>query len=93
MTDHAHNLHVGAGVIGAGLISAIMVNDANRKIAREMAQAEATSIASVRRLAALLAAVQNENAALRRAGAALKAENEGLRDDLACAHAALRRVL
>lgn len=93
MSDHAHNLHVGASVVAGGLISAIMVNDANRKIARQEAQAEATSVASVRRLAAMLAAVQNENAALRSSRAALAAEVEGLREDLACAHAALRRVL
>ena len=93
MTDHAGNLHIGASAIGAGLISAIMVNDANRKIARQEAQAEANSVASVRRLAALLAATQRENAALRSSKAALQAEVEGLREDLACAHAALRRVL
>lgn len=93
MTDHAHNLHVGAGVIGAGLISAIMANDANRRAAKQEAEAEATSVASVRRLAALLATTQRENAALRAGKAALAAEVEGLREDLACAHAALRRVL
>lgn len=93
MSDHAHNLHMGASVVAGGLISAIMVNDAARKQARIEAQAEANSIASVRRLAALLAATQRENAALRSSRAALVAEVEGLREDLACAHAALRRVL
>lgn len=93
MTDHAHNMHMGASVVAGGLISAIMVNDANRRQARQEAQAEATSIQSVRRLAAMLAAVQRENAALRSSRAALQAEVDGLREDLACAHAALRRVL
>ena len=93
MTDHAHNVHVGASVIGAGLISAIMANAANRKAARQEAEAEANSVASVRRLAAMLAAAQKENAALRAGRTALQAEVEGLREDLACAHAALRRVL
>lgn len=93
MSDHAHNLHMGASVVAGGLISAIMVNDANRRAARQEAQAEANSIQSVRRLAAMLAAAQRENAALRGEKAALAAEVEGLRGDLACAHAALRRVL
>lgn len=91
--SHADNLHMGASVVAGGLISAIMVNDANRRQARIEAQAEATSVQSVRRLAAMLAAVQTENAALRAGRAALQAEVEGLREDLACAHAALRRVL
>ncbi|OYX00445.1 MAG: hypothetical protein B7Z14_09060 [Bosea sp. 32-68-6] len=93
MTNHAENLHLGASIVAGGLISAIMVNDANRKIAKREAQAEATSIQSVRRLAQLLAATQRENAALRNQNAALRGEVEGLREDLACAHAALRRVL
>ena len=70
-----------------------MANDAARRVARQEAEAEATSVASVRRLAALLAATQRENAALRAGRTALQAEVEGLREDLACAHAALRRVL
>jgi cell division protein FtsB len=93
MTDHAHNLHVGGGILGASLISAIMVNDASRKQAKLEAEAEANSVASVRRLAAMLAAAQRENAALRGERAALATEVEGLRDDLECAHAALRRML
>lgn len=93
MTDHAHNLHVGASAVAGGLISAIIVNDANRRIAKQEAEAEATSIASVRRLAAMLAAVQKENAALRSSRAALQAEVGGLREDLACAHATIRRML
>lgn len=93
MSDHAHNLHMGASVVAGGLISAIMVNDAARKQARIEAQAEATSIQSVRRLAAMLAAAQRENAALRSAKAALMAEVEGLRGDLECAHATIRRML
>ncbi|MBX9910835.1 MAG: hypothetical protein K2Z25_19285 [Beijerinckiaceae bacterium] len=93
MSDHAHNLHLGASVVAGGLISAIMANDAARRVARQEAEAEATSVASVRRLAALLAATQRENAALRAGRTALQAEVEGLREDLACAHAALRRVL
>ena len=91
--SHADNLHLGASAIGAGLIGAIMANDQARKIARQEAAAEATSVASVRRLAALLAATQRENAALRASRTALLAEVEGLRGDLECAHAALRRVL
>lgn len=90
---HADNIHLGASVIAGGLISAIVVNDANRRAAAVEAQAEANSVASVRRLAAMLARVQNENAALRGERAALEAEVEGLRYDLECAHAALRRVL
>ena len=93
MSNHADNLHLGASAIGASLISAIVVNDQMRRAAAVEAQAEANSVASVRRLAAMLAAAQRENAALRVREAALEAEVEGLRYDLECAHAALRRVL
>lgn len=91
--SRADNIHLGASVIAGGLISAIVVNDANRRAAAVEAAAEANSVQSVRRLAAMLARVQNENAALRGEKAALSAEVEGLRYDLECAHAALRRVL
>lgn len=90
---HAENLHLGASVLGTSLANAIIANDARRREERAQAAAEANSVASVRRLAAMLAAAQRENAALRGEKAALQAEVEGLQYDLACAHAALRRVL
>ena len=91
--SQADTIHIGASAIGASLISAIVVNDQMRRAAAVEAQAEANSVRSVRRLAAMLARVQTENAALRAGRAALEAEVEGLRYDLECAHAALRRVL
>lgn len=90
---HAENLHFGAAVIGNSLANAIVQNDIRRREEAAQAQADAASVASVRRLAAMLAAAQRENAALRAREAALQAEVEGLQYDLACAHAALRRVL
>ncbi len=90
---HAETLHIGASVIGNSLANAIVANDARRREERAQAAAEAHSVASVRRLAAMLAAAQRENAALREEMTALRAEVEGLQYDLACAHAALRRVL
>lgn len=93
MTDHAFNLHVGASVLGNSLANAIVQNTARRREERLQAEAEANSVQSVRRLAAMLAAAQKENAALRGERAALQSEVDGLRYDLECAHAALRRVL
>lgn len=91
--SQAHMIHVGASAIGNGLVNAIIANQRDRAVAKANAEAEANSVASVRRLAAMLAAAQKENAALRVREAALATEVEGLREDLACAHAALRRVL
>lgn len=93
MTDHAFNLHVGASVLGNSLANAIVQNNERRRQERIEAQAETNSVASVRRLAAMLAAAQRENAASQRREAALREEVEGLRYDLECAHAALRRML
>lgn len=90
---HAENLHLGFSALGNGLAGAIVENSARRREERAQAAAEAHSVASVRRLAAMLAAAQRENAALRAREAALQAEVEGLQYDLGCAHAALRRVL
>lgn len=90
---HAETLHIGASVIGNSLANAIVANDLRRREEAAQAQAEANSVASVRRLAAMLAAAQRENAALRQERAALAAEVEGLQYDLACTQAALRRML
>ena len=93
MTDHAFNLHVGASVLGNSLANAIVQNTARRREEAAQAQAEANSVASVRRLAAMLAAAQRENAALRGERAALQAEIDGLRFDLRRTQAALSRAL
>lgn len=93
MSRHAENLHLGASMIGMSLAGAIVANNQRRAEERLQAEAEANSVQSVRRLAAMLAAAQRENAALRNERTALAQEVEGLRYDLECAHAALRRVL
>ena len=93
MSRHAYNLEMGAAVIGNSLANAIVQNNLRRQEERAQAQADANSVASVRKLAAMLAAAQKENAALRAKEAALRSEVDGLRYDLECAHAALRRVL
>lgn len=93
MTDHAFNLHVGASVLGNSLANAIVQNTARRREERLQAEAEANSVQSVRRLAAMLAAAQRENAALRAREAALQEEIDGLRFDLGRTQAALRRML
>lgn len=93
MSRHTHNLEMGASVIGNSLANAIVQNNLRRREERLQAEAEANSVASVRRLAAMLTAAQRENAALRATEAALRSEVDGLRYDLECAHAALRRVL
>ena len=93
MSNHAFNLEMGAAVIGNGLANAIVSNNIRRREERAQAEAEANSVQSVRRLAAMLAAAQNELAASRRREAALTQEVDGLRYDLECAHAALRRVI
>lgn len=90
---HAETLHLGFSAVGNGLANAIIANDARRREERAQAVADANSIQSVRRLAAMLAAAQNELAASRRREAAMQSEIEGLQYDLSCAHAALRRVL
>lgn len=84
--SHAENLHIGVSAIGMSLAGAIIANDQARRQARLEAQAEANSIASVRRLA-------NQLAASRRREAALQDEIDQLRFDLGRAHAALRRLL
>lgn len=93
MSRHAENLHIGASALGTSVANLLVANSQRRREELAQAQAEANSVASVRRLAAMLAAAQRENAALRVREAALSQEVEGLRYDLECAHAALRRVL
>lgn len=93
MSNHAETLHIGASALGTSVANLLVQNSIRRREERAQAQAEANSVQSVRRLAAMLAAAQRENAALRSGRAALEAEVEGLRYDLECAHAALRRVL
>lgn len=93
MSNHAVNLHIGAAVIGTSLANAIVANNERRRQERLQAEADANSVASVRRLAAMLAAAQRENAALRAERAALAQEVKGLRYDLDCTQAALRRML
>ena len=93
MSRHAYNLEMGAAVIGKGLANAIVANNVRRREERHQAEAEANSVASVRRLAAMLAAAQRENAALRVREAALQAEIDGLRFDLRRTQAALSRAL
>jgi hypothetical protein len=85
MSDHANNLHIGASVIGAGLIGAIMAHDAARKVARHEAEAEANSVASVR-------ALRMEMAASLRREAALQNQLNAARFELLRAQAALRRT-
>lgn len=86
MSRHAENLHMGASVIGAGLISAIMANDQARKAARQEAEAEASSVAAVR-------ALRMEMAASLRREAALREEVNRFRFDLLRTQSALRRAL
>ena len=90
---HAENLHLGASVLGTSLANAIIANDQLRREKAAQAAADAASVQSVRRLAAMLAQAQKENAALRAKEAALQAEVVSLQYDLTCAHAALRRVV
>ena len=93
MSRHAYNLEMGAAVIGNSLANAIVANNVRRREERSQAQAEANSVASVRRLAAMLATAQNELAASRRREAALTEEIDGLRFDLRRTQAALSRAL
>ena len=93
MSNHAENLHIGASMLGTSLANAIVANNERRRQERLQAEAEANSVASVRRLAAMLAAAQRENAALRGEKAALQEEIDGLRFDLGRTQAALRRLL
>jgi hypothetical protein len=93
MSRHAENLHIGASALGTSVANLLIANSARRREERFQAEADANSVASVRRLASMLAAAQNELAASRRREAALTQEVDGLRYDLECAHAALRRVL
>lgn len=91
--SHAENLHIGASMLGTSLANAIVANTARRREERIQAQAEANSVASVRRLAAMLAAAQRENAASQAREAALREEIDGLRFDLRRTQAALSRAL
>lgn len=93
MSNHAENLHMGAAFLGNSLANAIVANNERRRQERLQAEAEANSVQSVRRLAAMLAAAQRENAALRGEKAALQEEIDGLRFDLGRTQAALRRLL
>ena len=93
MSNHAENLHIGASMLGTSLANAIVANNERRRQERLQAEAEANSVASVRRLAAMWAAAQRENAALRGEKAALQEEIDGLRFDLGRTQAALRRLL
>lgn len=93
MSNHAENLHIGASMLGTSLANAIVANNIRRREEAAQAQAEANSVASVRRLAAMLAAAQKENAALRVERTALQEEVDGLRFDLGRTQAALRRLL
>lgn len=85
MTDHASNLHLGASAIGGSLINCIMANDANRRIAKQEAEAEANSVASVR-------ALRNELAASVRRETALQERLNRANFDLLRAQAALKRA-
>lgn len=91
--SHAENLHIGASVLGTSLANAIVANSARRREERAQAQAEANSVASVRRLAAMLAAAQREIAASHAREAAMQEEIDGLRFDLRRTQAALSRAL
>jgi hypothetical protein len=85
MSNHAENLHVGLGILGAGLAGAIVANDLVRRQARIEAEAEANSVRSVRALGRELTASRSREAALQEQ---LNAANfRALR-----AEAALRRV-
>lgn len=83
--SHAENLHIGVSAIGMSLAGAIIASDQARRQARLEAQAEAHSIASVRRLANALAASQRREAAL-------ESEVVRLRFELGRARGALRRA-
>lgn len=91
--SHAENLHIGAAALGTSVANLLVANSVRRRVERLEAQAEANSVASVRRLAQMLAAAQRENAALRAGKAALQEEIDGLRFDLGRTQAALRRLL
>lgn len=93
MSNHAFNLEMGTAAIGRGLAGAIVQNNIRRRDERIAAEAEANSVASVRRLAAALAAAQNEVAASRRREAAMQQEINRLRFDLGRAQAAIRRLV
>ena len=91
--SHAETLHIGASALGTSVANLLIANSARRREERLQAEADANSVASVRRLAAMLAAAQRENAALRVREAALQEEVDGLRFDLGRTQAALRRLL
>lgn len=93
MSNHAETLHIGASALGTSVANLLVANSVRRREERLQAQAEANSVASVRRLAAILAAAQNELAACRRREAALAEEIDGLRFDLRRTQAALSRAL
>ena len=91
--SHAENLHIGAAALGTSVTNLIMANSARRREERLQAEAEANSVQSVRRLAAMLAAAQREIAASRARETAMQEEIDGLRFDLGRTQAALRRML
>lgn len=93
MSNHAENLHLGVSALGMSLAGAIVANNQRRAEERAQAQADANSVQSVRRLAQMLRQAQNDLAASRHREAALAQEVDGLRYDLDCTQAALRRML
>lgn len=93
MSNHAETLHIGASALGTSVANLLVANSQRRREERLQAEAEANSVQSVRRLAAMLAAAQRDNAALRAREAALQEEIDGLRFDLGRTQAALRRLL
>lgn len=93
MSNHAENLHLGASMIGMSLAGAIVANNQRRREEAVLAQAEANSVASVRKLARMLTTAQNDLAASREREAAMQLEIDRLRFDLGRAHATLRRLV
>lgn len=93
MSRHAENLHLGASILGNSLANVIVANNLRRREEAAQAQAEANSVASVRKLAAMLTAAQREIAASHAREAVMQEEIDGLRFDLRRTQAALSRML
>lgn len=93
MSNHAETLHIGASALGTSVANLLIANSARRREERLQAEADANSVASVRRLAQMLRQAQNELAASRAREAAMQEEIDGLRFDLGRTQAALRRLL
>lgn len=91
--SHAENLHIGASALGTSVANLLVANSERRRVERLEAQAEANSVASVRRLARMLTTAQNDLAASRARETALQEEIDRLRFDLGRAHATLRRLV